>query len=129
MTWLDNICKVLEHPQYPQIKGRLIRKTMYMDGTVTIDGKCALGEINCQIRGKEPTNYVFLRSEEQKEIGIPDEFIASNLPDFNPIREEIFYENLHTGLTSWIVALNDNGFTYPEIIEFLKTTFPEEVTK
>jgi len=130
MTWLDNMCNALEHPQYPQIKGRLVRKTMQEDGTVTIDGKCALGEINCQIRGIEPVNYVFLRIVEQQEIGIPDEFINDNLPDLSPTREEeVFYENLHTGLTSWIVALNDSGFTYPEIVEFLKTTFPEEVSK
>jgi|SRR3972149_1139733 len=125
MTWLDNICNVLEHPQYPQIRGRLIKR----NNDDSIMGKCALGEINCQIRGKEPSNYVFLTGLEQSEIGIPDEFVESNLPDFNPNREETFYEDIHTDLTSWIVALNDSGYTYPEIIEFLKTTFPEEISK
>jgi len=130
MTWLDNICKVLEHPQYPQIKGRLIRKTITFEGGWVIDGKCAWGEINCQIRGKEPIDHIFLRNEELKEIGIPDEFISLNLPDLCPITEEIFFDYPNTGvsLSSWIIALNDSDFTYPEIVEFLKTTFPEEVT-
>src|SRR3990170_336509 len=46
MTWLDNICNVLEHPQYPQIRGRLIN---YMHAKIEdINGYCALGALACE---------------------------------------------------------------------------------
>ncbi len=112
--WVDKICHVLEHPQYPHIKSRLIKK----DEDGNIIGKCAMGEINCQLRnGKESLGDYWLYDHELKEIGIPTEAIIDE--------NCIFLSDYASTIQLMIIYLNDNCFSYKQISEFLKITFSD----
>ena len=123
-TWLDKLCEPLEHPKYPQIKGVLV-KIGYNDQII---GKCAEGEIGCQNnisyevnQGElNPTDFINI-------IGVPDN-IFNNAPCLlksvtqNRIID-FMIESEHTNLSDLLINMNDTGFKYHEIAEFLRITY------
>lgn len=126
-TWLDRLTEPLSNPKYPQIRGRLIEK----DGQGSIVGKCAEGEIACYnnipIEGCEG----FLENDLLRNLGIPSDFVYGGLPkmtlSFITGQEKIDFRNVDHNIGDYIINLNDSGFTYPQIVEFLKETFGDAV--
>lgn len=129
-SWLDKLCEPLEHPQYPQIVGHLFKLNADND----IIGKCAQGEIACQNNLIDWKTYQFntLGSSEFKKLGLPEDLLWGNLPDISLTRTENetivdFDSAFGASLGQIIIHLNDKGFTYPQIVEFLRTTFEDAV--
>lgn len=118
-TWLDKLCEPLEHPKYQQIKGFLYKK----DDDGNIIGKCAEGEILCQNNiPLEPNQIGFIYDYQFTEIGVPNDLTEKILPNI-----EWAFDEKELSIGNYIVSLNDEGFTYPEIVEFLRTTFEDAV--
>lgn len=120
---------ILSNHKYPQIRGKLILRDDYNN----IVGKCAYGEMACGTGIHVPEDNYTLTLYEQigTAVGFPSWLVSGFiLPTFS-VTEGFYQPFTHTGddmwsgdsIMNWIVRLNDNGFTYPEIIEFLKTTF------
>lgn len=125
MTWLDKLCGPLLNPQYPQIKGTLTLLSPNGD----ILGKCAEGEIACQNGIKYPTWQHTLRDADLRELGIPDDFVDEDcLPSMwvGAKSSSIDFDQC-VSIGSYIYGLNDSGFTYPQLVEFLQTTFEDAV--
>lgn len=115
--WLKEIKQVLENPKYTQIIGTLEK---YQDGDVI--GKCALGELNCAL-GPRKTNGTSY-SDILKRYRVPTYFIDDLLPYLDRHRLIfIFNSQYEDGLQDYIWKLNDEGFTYDQIVEFLEVTF------
>lgn len=118
MNWLERLVYPLEHPQYPQIRKRLIKFNRKGD----IIGKCAEGEIACQNgihydpERNELLHYNFFQ------MGVPRDLVEYDI--LPPINLNIFFVN---NINEYIIALNDFGFTYKQIAEFLRTTFEDAV--
>ena len=130
MTWLDKLINPLRNPQYPQIQGHLVRKNFNGE----IIGKCAEGEIACQNGLKIVDGTEFLSEDELLMLGIPPDFVY-NLPyihQYHPTLESpptwtIDFEDQTDNVGHYIIRLNDDGFEYDQIIEFLETTFGDAV--
>lgn len=122
-TWLDRLCEPLEHPKYKQISHALIKRDI--DGNII--GKCAEGEIACQNNLKvDYEREVTLRTEHFQSLGIPLDLLGNTFPllDWN---NDFMMEREIASIGGYIVTMNDNGFTYPQIVEFLRTTFEDAV--
>lgn len=128
-TWLDKLCEPLEHPQYPQIKGVLSKTIKTILGYEQVIGKCAEGEIACQNNIKYQRNQAILRYDDLNLLGIPKDLIENFiLPYFNYYNGiQGYIDYIHYNIGQWIVGLNDSGFTYPQIVEFLRVTFEDAV--
>lgn len=126
-TWLDKLCEPLEHPKYPQIKGLLFRK----DNDGNIIGKCAEGEILCQNNIPLEHNQIGCIYDYQfRKMGVPPDLLERVLPHIfsHALYNYKDYENINEySIGQLIVTLNDEGFTYPEIVEFLRVTFEDAV--
>lgn len=123
-TWLDRLCDPLEHPKYPQIYGKLVKYADPANNTSQIIGKCAEGEIACQ-NGIKPSSNICLSTRELKMLNVPDDIIQSIGLDIE-INGEVFISTFD-GINGIIVGLNDTHYTYPEMVEFLRTTFEDAV--
>ena len=121
---IKRICTILRNPKYPQIQDRLIET----NGKGKIIGKCALGEVACQIGISEKVVMTF-NSEDYHQI-----LARTNIPKWlyndaclpNPMVESASlgsYDNEFYSLQNIIVSLNDHGFEYHEIADFLEVTF------
>jgi len=129
-TWLDKICEPLEHPKYPQIEGSLVKYTYNESGEKgDIIGKCAEGEIACQNKISYETHAVELYEEDFiNKLGVPID-IFNSLPQISFAGfHELVRFNYTMNLSDMIGTLNDGGhFKYPEMAEFLRTTFEDAV--
>ena len=131
-TWLHNLCEPLLHPQYEQIKGALIKYNKeFGQKKSEIIGKCAEGEIACQngiVVGKFQN---LLDSFQLKKLGIPKDLVEEGMPmlrrDGKDGHIEFNMDNQIDDIGDYIIYLNDAGFTYPEIVEFLITTFEDTI--
>lgn len=117
-TWLDKLCEPLEHPKYPQIKGRLVELDMKGD----ITGKCAEGEIVCQNNLTNISKHWIDRSNWEK-LGVPKD-LMNDLPF---LFDSIYSQEDNYSISDYIISLNDHGYSYPEIVEFLRATFEDAV--
>lgn len=122
--------------------------------TFKCEGKCALGELGCQlgllipprweshispktglinqilnrketlwsaINGYEPAYYIITET-----LGFPSWLTSGeNLPHIGLLSNGTLYVEFDHGwdIDFYIYRLNDAGYTYAEIIEFLETTF------
>lgn len=131
-TWLDKLCDPLEHPKYPQVKGVLVERD---EETDEIIGKCAEGEIACQNNLKLDRDFGRLGVGYMAKLGIPLDLLTMCYPIITKIYHTknkgtiiVDFENITAdNIEGMITSLNDYGFTYPEIIEFLRTTFGDAV--
>jgi len=134
---LDKVTEILSTPQHPQIKGKLIEYGYAGNGEVIILGKCALGELSCRVglplKPHQPPPY---HSTILTLTGFPAWMSEGNLPTMrasvvNKVNLLWFIDSCFEGktiegeshLSSYITLMNDYGFTYQQIIEFLETTF------
>lgn len=136
---LEKLEQILSNPKYPQIKNNLVR----FDDMGEPIGKCAYGEMGCQlglIKSREDYGYDLYDMVNQT-LGFPDWMITGgNLPvsayrvdadtgtssTYFPLEvTDDFDCTLVCGsnIMSYIVNLNDAGYSYSQIIEFMKTTF------
>ncbi len=135
---IQNMCNALRNPKYKQIKGTLI---MYKNANPNeIIGKCALGEIACQV-GMDRTVTMGLATDEYDQIlhaaGVPTWLTDRILPDWTSHHaNELGQQSgpCHSGcckdipcnqvsLSTYIYYMNDTGWKYKEIADFLETTF------
>ena len=144
---IQQICEILRSPKFPQGRGDLMMyhiKPEYLDedggligdtltsDMIEVETKCALGEISCRtsnlaetwrrMRKLDSTTY----SEEILSAvkGLPrDLIVGRNLPLTTKEGPEFDSEFKSGSLGHIIYGLNDEGFTYAEICEFLETTF------
>src|SRR6185312_5205891 len=119
-TWLDKLCEPLEHPKYPQIKGILVE----YDERYNIVGKCAEGEIICQNELKNISRFG-IDKDNLDRLGIPkdlqDRMPRLKINDKGDIDFGFDENDIHIGdISNYIFTLNDYGYSYPEIIEFLR---------
>lgn len=133
--WITNITKILRNPEYPQITGDLEK----LNENSEIEGKCALGELRCQSGVKNYYNTTDERGVIMKKCGVPKWLYSrTNLPKFYDLRRNgnwvSFNKNLRldfdddvffrkSNIQEWIYGLNDSGFTYDQICEWLEVTF------
>lgn len=135
---IEKICQILRTPEYPQGMGLLVEFDIHGN----IISKCALGEISCrsglpitESMVDDPNyNYSIMRTAH-----IPiDLYEGCLLPcmlswdsETQPINlsthipPEDDFEGDGDNIQDWIWKLNDNGFTYDEIAEFLEVTFQD----
>lgn len=124
-TWLHKLCEPLLHPKYPQIKGSLVRYGKLEE----IIGKCAEGEIMCQNQIKLINRSQALMTEEQLLLlGVPKDLIGT-LQEENGEKLSYYRSGIlnNFNLRYNIAELNDYGFSYIEIAEYLITTFEDAV--
>ena len=123
---IDNICDILETPEYEQIKGYLSK----WDGDECI-GKCALGEIACRV-GLKLTKEVYhvAYTSIMYNADLPRWLVdgyalpfMSRTDDTKIGMDEI--DPLLTGnnIQEYIWKMNDQGYTYKQIADFLRCTF------
>ena len=126
-TAIKRICDILEHAEYPQIHGDLIK----LEGDKIV-GKCALGEISCKVGlklDKDCTTHIYRDILEA--AGVPKAYLdGDNLPYFSRTdltvgTFDVFDFDTDHGcdLDQYIWTLNDEGYNYNEISEFLRCTF------
>lgn len=121
-SWLDKLCKPLEHPRYPQIQGSLVQ----YNGRKII-GKCAEGEIACQNNISYSRLQGTLSLKQLLELDIPIDLVTDIiLPDYDNNSDNFNFDRLGN-IGEYIWKLNDNSFTYKQIVEFLRTTFEDAV--
>lgn len=139
MNWVNTINNILLNPHNKQTKAKLVE--FYKNGKVK--GKCAIGEIGCQ-SGFTPMQLCIMGQHEYSEIldkiKVPKEYthgkILPNLTikydlakqksfsDFEEITDEHDKHQYYgVNLQEYIWMLNDRGFKYKEIAEFITTTF------
>lgn len=123
-TAIIKICDILEHPEYPQITTKL---AAFNDEHECI-GKCALGEISCKV-GLELTydNYNVSYNDILYKAGVPKYLLEKqNLPYMERKNREVrieFHDSAGSDLDQYIWMMNDEGYTYDQISEFLRCTF------
>jgi len=124
-TWLDRICDPLENPKFPQIKYTLAEYDR--DGKVI--GKCAEGEIACQNKIPYKRYQTVLDDDDFRLLGIPEDLVSDNILPIFDIRVFSLGSGYDLGysISNYLFKLNDAGFTYPEIAEFMRTTFEDAV--
>ncbi len=124
--WVKTITNILRHPEYPQIKGFLQIKNKAGEAV----GKCALGEINCQMNVGE-TSITDDMGLIMKACKVPEDLCTDRvLPSIDSGFDEIYGMDeinkeffLNDNIQDWIWKLNDAGYTYEQIVEFLEATF------
>ena len=123
-TWLDKLCGPLEHPKYPQIYRSLVK----FDKDNQIIGKCVEGEIACQNNIIYDNDQPTLTREQLLQLGIPEDLVNGKiLPMIWTNMEVDFNEDNTSSIGTYIWKLNDVGYTYDTIVEFLRTTFGDAV--
>lgn len=121
--WVESMISVLENTKYPQIKERLVQ----YDEDGKIIGKCVLGEFKC-------AKNIITDDVIDRDSSIMDSFKVpadlsheKHLPKLEIDWEDdnISYINFEDSdkIQDWLYKLNDLGFTYPQIKEWLETTF------
>ena len=121
---IRRICDILEHPEYPQITTKL---ASFNDKKECI-GKCALGEISCKV-GLKLTwdNYCLSYYSILEAAGVPKYLRErQNLPYMERRDKEVrieFHDDAGSDLDQYIWMMNDEGYTYDQISEFLRCTF------
>ena len=131
--WLKNIITILHEPKYPQIKGALEEE----DDNGNIIGKCALGEIRCQVGASEVIDITDEDGIIMKKAGVPA--WMRNGKNFPSMGYEYGKPDVDGNVDGWlepstnrmegfklqdyIWKLNDAGLNYDQIAEFLEVTF------
>lgn len=142
--WLSTITGALRNAKYPQIKFHLIafkwhdaqdEEDAITDIEKEIEGKCALGELACSLNFtvKEVINFEadpIKRVDGHRMImgraGVPNDLASDDIlpnTDFDQLHAEVNFDLSGQNLDEYIYLMNDAGYTYPMIIEFLETTF------
>lgn len=129
MNWLEDMCNVFENPKFPQIIGRMSKSE---EGEIV--GKCALGELRCNKNvNTSPEDDTDMYGNIMKSFNIPFDII-NGLPRLSAHYGEhgwydpVFnFEREDEHIQTYIWKLNDCGFTYTQLVEFLKETFGDTV--
>lgn len=128
---MKGLATILRGTKISQGRGSL---ATYKDG-VLID-KCALGVISCEVGMKvaeiitdQTPLYDYYKILEKAGISQEEQIRLPVL--FQGVGDDLHFiegdENSGTDqLSAWIYKLNDVGFTFNEIADFLETTFPED---
>lgn len=120
---INKICEILASPKFPQITGTYAQ----FDEDDNITGKCALGEVACGVGLKIQHRVDLLRLEVKDIIaaaGVERDLNTFTLPSIDYRLNQNFDFECYDTIGKYIYYLNDAGYTYPQIIEFLQTTFP-----
>lgn len=125
--WVETITKSLRETDVRQIIGHLAE----YDYEGELYGKCALGVISCDVgltleRGKLDPDYdqIMLRAKVPREF-INDHILPNVLATYSGTEGPSLYisETETDDLSVHIFTLNDRGFTFEQIADFLETTY------
>jgi len=123
---ITNIVKILRDTNIHQIKGSLIA---FVSGEDTIEGKCAMGVVSCEVGlplGRKSIDHPTFNQILER-AGIPNEYITLDFPF--PRKHWAGEVNEHDmQLHYQIIELNDReNYNFNEIADYLETTFIPEV--